>query len=141
MTCERCGEDVDRGRLVVRRTFAGFSCHGCAEELRRIEWEERAMAKKNGQGRKATAKAVPRGAAKPQGSEGRNTLAAIIDPMLLTGKHTVKEIAAELAKKAAEAAKGKDLAANVRARLVSYKRKGWQVVKDDEKRVKVVQEA
>ncbi|MBI4376701.1 MAG: hypothetical protein HY549_09660, partial [Elusimicrobia bacterium] len=58
---------------------------------------------------------------------------------LLVGGKTVKEIAAELAKKAGEAAKGKDLAANVRARLVSYKRKGWQVVKDDAKRMKVLQ--
>jgi hypothetical protein len=49
--------------------------------------------------------------------------------------------AAELAKKAREAAKGKDLAANVRARMVSYTRKGWRVEKDEQKRVKVVQGA
>ncbi len=67
------------------------------------------------------------------------SLAALIDPLLLAGGMTVKEIAGELAGKAAEAAKGKDLAANVRARMVSYTRKGWQVVKDDEKRVKLVQ--
>ncbi|MFA6433734.1 MAG: hypothetical protein WCW52_03480 [Elusimicrobiales bacterium] len=66
-------------------------------------------------------------------------LSAIIDPFLLAGGKTVAEIAVELAKKAGEAGKGKDLAANVRARMVSYTRKGWQVVKDDKKRVKVVQ--
>lgn len=44
------------------------------------------------------------------------SLAALIDPLLLAGGMTVKEIAAELASKAAEAAKGKDLAANVRVR-------------------------
>jgi len=67
------------------------------------------------------------------------SLAAIIDPMLLAGGKTVPEIAAELAKKAGDAGKGKDLNANVRARMVSYTRKGWQVLKDDRKRVKVVQ--
>ena len=36
---------------------------------------------------------------------------------------------------------GKDLAANVRARMHTYRRKGWQVEKDDKKRVKVVQKA
>ena len=66
-------------------------------------------------------------------------LSAIIDPFLLYGGKTVAEIAAELAKKAGEAGKGRDLNANVRARLVSYTRKGWQVVKDEEKRVRVVQ--
>ena len=67
------------------------------------------------------------------------SLAAIIDPMILTGGHTVKEIAAELGKCAGDAAQGKDLNANVRARLVTYTRKGWTVAKDDKKRVKVIQ--
>lgn len=79
--------------------------------------------------------------AEAKGSPRIGSLAALIDPLLLAGGMTVKEIAAELAGKAAEAAKGKDLAANVRARMVSYTRKGWQVVKDDEKRVKLVQKA
>ena len=68
-----------------------------------------------------------------------SSLAAIIAPMLLSGGYTVKEIAAELAKQAGEAAKDKDLEANVRAGIVSYTRKGWQVVKDEQKRVKVIQ--
>ena len=67
------------------------------------------------------------------------SLASIIDPMLLAGGKTALEIAAELAKKAGDTGKGKDLNANVRARMVSYTRKGWQVLKDDKKRVKVVQ--
>ena len=104
------------------------------------------MAKKNGnkKGGKVAGKAAT-GATKTQGAkEGvqkGGSLAAIIDPMLLAGGHTTQEIAAELAKKAGEAAKGKDLAANVRARMVSYTRKGWKVEKDDQKRVKVVQVA
>lgn len=68
-----------------------------------------------------------------------SSLAAFIDPLLLAGGHTVKEIAAEIALKAGDAAKGKDLEANVRARLVTYTRKDWQVIKDDKKRVKTVQ--
>ncbi|MBI5245509.1 MAG: hypothetical protein HY922_17745 [Elusimicrobia bacterium] len=122
MICERCGTDVTAGRLVVRRTFAGFACYGCAEEVRRIEWEARQMAKKNGnkKGGKVACK-VAAGASKAQGAKenGRKegSLAAIIDPMLLAGGSTTQEIAAELAKKAGEAAKGKDLAANVRARM------------------------
>ena len=76
---------------------------------------------------------------KPQEAKKAGSLAAIIDQMLLAGGSTTQEIAAELAKKGGDAAKGKDLAANVRARMVSYTRKGWTVEKDDQKRVKVVQ--
>ena len=82
----------------------------------------------------------PKDSQKGKGTPQQPTsLAAIADPLLLAGGHTVKEIAAELAKKAGNDAQGKDLEANVRARLVSYTRKGWQVIKDEKKRVKVVQ--
>ena len=108
------------------------------------------MAKKNGEkqaaNKPAAAKkkvAKPQGgkkaATKPQVTKKEGSLAAIIDPMLTIGGHTVAEIAAELAKKVGDAAKGRDLAANVRARMVGYTRKGWRVEKDDKKRVKVVQ--
>ena len=134
MICERCGASVDVGRIVIRRTFAGFACYSCAEGVKRIEWEERVMTKKNGNGKSkkagppaAKAKAAAK-ATKPQGAKKGGSLAAIIDPLLPAGGHTTQEIAAELAKKGGEAAKGKDLAANVRARMVSYTRKGWQVV-------------
>lgn len=66
------------------------------------------------------------------------SLAAIIDPMLFAGGYTIREIAAELAKKAGDLAKGKDIEANVRARMVSFRRKGWPVQKDAQKRVRVV---
>ena len=99
------------------------------------------MAKKNSKSKKESTGSPKGKAARGAGGNGGGSLAAIIDPMLLAGGKTVKEIAAELAKKAAEAAKGKDLAANVRARMVSYTRKGWRVEKDDQKRVKVVQKA
>ena len=66
-------------------------------------------------------------------------MAAIIDPMLFAGTKTIKEIAAELAKKAGASAKGKDLEANVRARMVCYRRKGCRIEKDEKKHVKVIQ--
>lgn len=96
------------------------------------------MAKKQS-GKKSKSVGSKKIVAEAKGSLRPGSLAALIDPLLLAGGMTVKEIAAELASKAADAAKGKDLAANVRARMVSYTRKGWQVVKDDEKRVKLVQ--
>lgn len=100
--------------------------------------EERKMAKN------VSSKKPKRGDAKRTGAEVKSdvhkgSLASSIDPMLLAGGMTVKEIAAELAGRAAEAAKDKDLAANIRARMVAYTRKGWQVIKDDEKRVKLLQ--
>lgn len=91
-------------------------------------------------GGEAKPKAAPSPKRKPEAASGpRVTMASIIDPYLLAGGHTVADIAIELDQKAGEAAKGKNLEANVRARLVSYTRKGWQVVKDEQKRVKVVQ--
>jgi hypothetical protein len=74
----------------------------------------------------------------PKGKSREGSLAAIIDPLLFAGEHTVKEIAAELAKKAAAAAKGKDLEANVRARLYSFRKKGASIQKDAQKRLRVV---
>jgi len=68
------------------------------------------------------------------------SLASIIDPLLLAGGHTVRDIAIELSNKAGDAGQGKDVEANVRARLVTYTRKGWLVVKDENKRVKVVKQ-
>ncbi len=73
------------------------------------------------------------------GERREGSLAAIIDPILLAGGKTIQEIADIVAKKAGQAAKGKDLQANVRARMVTYTRKGWRVEKDEKKHVKVVQ--
>jgi len=87
--------------------------------------EAKALLKANGNGKK--------------NGHREGSLSSLIDPMLLAGDHTVKEIADQLAKKAASLVKGKDLEANVRARMVTYTRKGWRVQKDDQKRVKVVQ--
>ncbi|MFA5161912.1 MAG: hypothetical protein WC421_06665 [Elusimicrobiales bacterium] len=82
-------------------------------------------------------KSTPR--QKPAVSGACMSLASIIDPFLLSGGHTVRDIAIELSNKAGDAAQGKNLEANVRARMVTYARKGWRVVKDESKRVKIVQ--
>lgn len=139
MICERCSDNVMAGRLVVRQTFAGFACHPCADEVKRIEWEARSMTKKNGKAGKSGAVADGRKIARKNEAGKEVSLSTLIDPFLVAGKHTIKEIAGELAKKGGELAKGRDLAANVRARMVSYTRKGWQVTKDDENRVRLVQ--
>lgn len=85
------------------------------------------------------------GKTKKDGKGGKKvrdgSLAAIIDPFLLAGDRTIKEIAAELKKKAGSQANGKDLEANCRARLWSFKRKGYSVERDAQKRVRVVEHA
>ena len=85
---------------------------------------------------KSLEKAYKNGKGERKTREG--TLASIIDPFLLQGGKTIVEIAAVLGKKAGAAGKGKDLAANVRARMVAYTRKGWRVEKDAKKHIKVV---
>lgn len=72
-----------------------------------------------------------------KGKHREGSLAAIIDS-LFDGSKTIQEIADIVAKKAGQAAKGKDLAANVRARMVSFRRQGLRVEKDEQKRVKVI---
>ena len=57
-----------------------------------------------------------KGTSKPKGK----SLSAVIDPMLFAGGKTVKEIAEHAIKQAADLAKGKDVGANVRARMVSF---------------------
>jgi hypothetical protein len=76
----------------------------------------------------------PKGGRKPRGE----SVAAIIDPLLFAGGKSVKEIAELVTKKAGDLAKGKDMEANVRARMVTYSRKGWRIEKNDRKHVKVV---
>lgn len=71
----------------------------------------------------------------------QGTLSAAIDP-LLNGKHTVKEIVQALKKNVPELVKrATDIAACVRARLWSFKRKGYSVERDAQKRIRVVEHA
>jgi len=127
------------GKVLLRLEITGTTIRVNGEyelkpyDEKGVSKDSKLLMKANGR-----AKKVGKAAATPHKA---GSLASIIDPMLLSGGHTVKEIAADLAKKGGEAAKGKDLEANVRARLVTYTRKGWQALKDDKKRVKVVQKA
>ena len=85
------------------------------------------------------ARALEQSGAEKNGKKPRGeSVAAIIDLLLLAGGKTVKEIAALVTKKAGALAKGRDMEANVRARMVTYTRKGWKVEKGDRKQVKVV---
>ena len=72
-----------------------------------------------------------------KGKHREGSLAALIDP-LFDGSKTIQEIADIVAKKAGQAAKDRDLQANVRARMVSFRRQGLRVEKDEQKRVKVI---
>ena len=67
------------------------------------------------------------------------SFAALIDPMLLSGKFTIKQMDGELQRAAGSLCKGKNVQANIRARLFSYRRKGWTVEKDAGKRIRIVQ--
>lgn len=66
-------------------------------------------------------------------------LSPIIDAMLLAGGKTMRGILRELRRKASTACRGKDLQANVRARLYWLRRKGYRVDVDGQARLKVAQ--
>jgi hypothetical protein len=94
----------------------------------KVNKEAKVLLKANGKAKGPKGKRAPR--------EG--TISAAIDP-LLNGTKTVKEIVAELKKKAPELAKQTaDLAACVRARCVGWRRKGYTIEKDAKKRLKLV---
>jgi hypothetical protein len=73
------------------------------------------------------------------GKRRGGVMSTIIDPLLFEGGKTIQQIAEVLATKGGPSIKSKNLEANVRARMVSFRRKGWQVEKDEQKRVKVIQ--
>lgn len=73
-----------------------------------------------------------------RGKSREGSVASFIDPFLFAGGKTIKEIAELVTKQASAAAKGKDMEANVRARLVSFRRKGIRIEKDNLKRIKVI---
>lgn len=64
-------------------------------------------------------------------------LAPIIDAMLLAGGHTMRGIVRELRRKAGAASRGKDLQANVRARLYWFRCKGRSADRDAQERIHV----
>ncbi|MBI4375325.1 MAG: hypothetical protein HY549_02630 [Elusimicrobia bacterium] len=65
-------------------------------------------------------------------------LAPLIDAMLLAGNKTMRGILRELRRKASASCRGKDLKANVRARLYWFRQKGRTVRRDSRSCVSVV---
>ena len=65
------------------------------------------------------------------------TLAPIIDAMLLAGNMTMRGIVRELQRRASAACHGRDLRANVRARLYWLKRRGHSASLDAQGRLYV----
>lgn len=62
-------------------------------------------------------------------------LAPLIDAMLLAGNKTMRGILRELRRKASAACRGRDLEANVRARLYWVRQKGRTVCRDSQGRL------
>lgn len=94
--------------------------------------------KESGVSKEAKALAQANGDRKTGRGGRKNSIASLIDPRLFAGTNTVKEIAEVVTKQAGDLAKGRDMEANVRARMVSYSRKGWKIEKDEKKHVKVI---
>jgi hypothetical protein len=92
-----------------------------------VNKEAKILIRANGSGRH-------KGGRKPT----KESLSATIDPMLFEGGKTVKEIAESAIKQSVDLAKGKDVEANVRARMVSFSRKGWKIEKNDKKHIRVI---
>ena len=64
-------------------------------------------------------------------------LAPIIDALLLKGGMTMQGLAREVKRQASAACKGKDVKANIRARIYWFKRKGCRVKKNEYSQLKV----
>lgn len=92
-----------------------------------VNKEAKILIRANGGGR-------PKGGLRPN----KKSLSSTIDPMLFAGGKTVQEIGDLAFKNAPDLAKGKDVEANVRARMVSFSRKGWTIEKNDKKHVRVI---
>lgn len=65
-------------------------------------------------------------------------LAPLIDAMLLKGGMTMRGIVRELKRKASASCNGRDVAANVRARIYWAQRRGFRVERDNSGRLRIV---
>lgn len=65
-------------------------------------------------------------------------LAPIIDALLLEGGRTMRGIVREVQRRASSACKGKDVRANIRARIYWFKRKGYLSKKNNSSHIKVI---
>jgi hypothetical protein len=72
------------------------------------------------------------------GQPKKESLASIIDPYLYAGANTVAEIVEILDKKHLSQAQGKNLNANVWARIVTFNRKGYKIERLEGKKIRVV---
>ena len=81
----------------------------------------------------------PRGPRSRKGPSPPKPLAPLIDAILLAGNKTMRGILRELRRKASVSCRGKDLKANVRARMYWLRRKGYRVDVDGQARLKVAQ--
>lgn len=85
-------------------------------------------------------KKTPKATRKPRKAAGGLKLAPIIDEYLIKGGHTAGEIAKFVEVKALAGGmdtKGKDLKANVRARMIHHRKKGATVVRSKDGDIKV----
>lgn len=79
----------------------------------------------------------PRGPRFKKGRGDPKPLAPLIDAMLLAGGMTMRGILRELRRKASAECRGRDLEANVRARLYWFRKKGRRVIRASQGRLQV----
>lgn len=80
----------------------------------------------------------PRGPRPRREARAPKSLAPLIDAMLLAGNMTMRGILRELRRKASAACRGRDLEANIRARIFWFRRKGRSAHRDERGRLRVV---
>ncbi|MBN1687979.1 MAG: hypothetical protein JW893_02670 [Candidatus Omnitrophica bacterium] len=97
-------------------------------EASKVSNDDKALAKANGHAKEKSG----------NGKGNVKTLAGLIDPLLFAGGKTVREIAGLIIKEAGELAKDKDMEANVRARMVTYRRKNYTIQKDEAKHIRIL---
>ena len=73
----------------------------------------------------------PRGPRSRKGRGDPKPLAPLIDAMLLAGGKTMRGIVREVRRKASASCRGKDLKANVRARVYWLRRRGYAIESDE----------
>lgn len=80
----------------------------------------------------------PDGAANERLPKPPRPLAPLIDELLLAGDKTMRGIVRDVRRRASASCHGKDIKANIRARLYWFRTKGSQVETDGQGRMKVV---
>jgi len=73
-------------------------------------------------------------------SAAERPLAPIIDALLMNGGMSMRGIVRDVNRKASAACRGKDVAANVRARLHWFRRRGYQIVRNPQGCLSAVRE-